>query len=285
MQRSIIAPAERVTNLRWSMALLIGFGILITGCDQVNLAANGAAITRDLGLGDASFGWLLSGFGWAFAVSQIPLGLLLDRLGVAPVGRAWSLAWAVISIVTSFVATSFGALVGARALLGVAQAPAVPTSAKAIGYWFPASERSGGTAMFDGAGKLGIAIGLPLMAYIAAFSNWHTTFLVTGIAALVFFGLFFAFYRDPAEHTSITYAEKQYLAKGDAQSEGAPRANAFALPKTWALNDRLFLLRVRIFSAAHVAAELHRAHVSRRCVSDGNRRPRFRGSSPHLPIY
>jgi ACS family D-galactonate transporter-like MFS transporter len=247
LQRSIIAPAERVTNLRWTMALLIGLGILITGCDQVNIAANGAAITRDLNLSDIGFGWLLSGFGWAFAVAQIPFGPLLDRMGVVRVGRAWSLAWAIVSIVTSFVSVAFGALIGARIALGIAQAPALPTSAKAIGYWFPASERSGGTAIFDAAGKLGIAIGIPLMAYIGYISSWHTTYLVLGVAALVFFGVFFMFYRDPAEHKSLTYAEKQFLANGDAQSEGAPRVNVLAQPKVWALTIGYFAYAFAFF--------------------------------------
>ena len=37
MQRSIIAPAERVTNLRWGIALLLGIGILISSIDRIDL--------------------------------------------------------------------------------------------------------------------------------------------------------------------------------------------------------------------------------------------------------
>ena len=35
MQRSIIAPAERVTNLRWGIAVLLGIGILVNYFDRV----------------------------------------------------------------------------------------------------------------------------------------------------------------------------------------------------------------------------------------------------------
>lgn len=34
MARSIIAPAERVTNLRWGIALILGFGVLINYIDR-----------------------------------------------------------------------------------------------------------------------------------------------------------------------------------------------------------------------------------------------------------
>src|SRR2546429_4864588 len=42
----------------------------------------------------------------------------------------------------------------ARFLLGIGEAPTFPGNAKAVGYWFPSSERSLATAIFDAAAKL-----------------------------------------------------------------------------------------------------------------------------------
>ena len=240
MQRSIIAPAERVTNLRWTMAVLVGFGILVASFDQVSLSVSGAALSEQFGLNDVGLGLLLSTFGWAYAIASIPLGLVLDRIGAAKMGRAWSLAWGLVSLLTAF-ASSFGLLIGARAALGIAQAPALPTAAKATGLWFPVNERSLGTATFDAAGKLAIAIGIPLLMFITVWHGWHATFLFTGVCALVYFIANLLWYHDPAEHTGLTYAEQQYLANGGAQGAGLPAGvNVFASAKTWGLTIGYF---------------------------------------------
>ena len=236
MQRSIIAPAERVTNLRWGMAVLVGIGVLITSCDKVALAVSGDVLARTFGITLIGFGYLLSSFGVAYAVAQIPFGLILDRIGVQRTGRIWIALWSVVSLLT-LIASSLGMLIGARALLGIAEAPSLLTSSKATGYWFPTTERSTGTAVYDAAGKLGMGIGLPLMAAVVLTTqNWRLPFVVTGVAGLVYFAVWFALYRDPAENAGLTFAEKQHLAKGGAQVEGVSGgANVFAQRKAWGL--------------------------------------------------
>jgi MFS family permease len=246
MQRSIIAPAERVTNLRWAMAALVGVGLLIAGCDQVNLAVNGGVLRREFSLDDSGFGLLLSTFGWAYAIAQVPFGWILDRIGVARTGRFWTFAWGIVAVLTAF-ASTLPLLLGANALLGIARSPAQTAAAKATGYWFPVSERSTGTAFFDAGQKLSLGIGIPVMAWIGQSYGWRTSFLVIGIAGIVYAIAFFVFYRDPADST-VTYAEKQHLAQGDAQVEGPPGdVNVFALPKVWGLTIGYFAYAFAFF--------------------------------------
>ncbi len=59
---------------------------------------NGGVIEREFGLDDVGLGYLLSAFGWAYALAQIPFGLVLDRIGVKRTGRVWSIAWAIVSL-------------------------------------------------------------------------------------------------------------------------------------------------------------------------------------------
>ena len=91
MQRSIIAPAERVTNLRWGIAVLLGIGILVNYFDRVNLTVSGAALRTEFGIDDVGFGYLLSAFGWTYALAQIQVALILDRYGVQWGGRGTTL--------------------------------------------------------------------------------------------------------------------------------------------------------------------------------------------------
>lgn len=228
MQRSIIAPAERVTNLRWGIAVLLGIGILVNYFDRVNLTVSGPALRGEFGIDDIGFGYLLSAFGWTYAILQIPVGVILDRYGVVAVGRVSTLLWSVFSLATAAV-NSFTGLFAMRLGLGIAETPAFPINAKATGYWFPTSERSLATAIFDSAAKLSTAVGVPIVAAILVAYGWRMTFVATGILSFLFFVAFYLLYRNPSTDKRLTYAERKYITEGGAQPEGAPaRGHGFA---------------------------------------------------------
>ena len=48
VQRSIIAPAERVTNLRWGIALILGFGVLVNYIDRGALSVAATPLHDEL---------------------------------------------------------------------------------------------------------------------------------------------------------------------------------------------------------------------------------------------
>jgi sugar phosphate permease len=225
MQRSIIAPAERVTNLRWGIALLLGVGILVNYFDRVNLTVSGGALRQEFGINDVGFGYLLSAFGWTYALAQIPVGIVLDRAGVTIVGRVSTFCWSIFSVATAAVG-SFGMLFAARLGLGLAETPAFPINSKATGYWFPTNERGVATAIFDSAAKLSTAIGVPLVSVILVNWGWRATFLVTGAVSFLFFLAFYAFYRNPSEQPRLSHAEREYIRAGGAQPEGEPTSGS-----------------------------------------------------------
>ena len=219
MARSIIAPAERVTNLRWGIAILLGIGILVNYFDRVNLTVSGPSLRQEFGIDDIGFGYLLSAFGWTYALAQIPVAIVLDRFGVTTLGRITTLCWSLFSAVTALV-TSFGLLFAARLGLGLAETPSFPINAKATGYWFPTKERGLATAIFDSAAKFATAIGVPFVALILVSYGWRATFLVTGAISFLFFLAFYAFYRNPSDDKRLTHAERVYITEGGAQPEG-----------------------------------------------------------------
>jgi ACS family D-galactonate transporter-like MFS transporter len=219
MARSIIAPAERVTNLRWGIAILLGIGILVNYFDRVNLTVAGPSLRREFGIDDVGFGYLLSAFGWTYAIAQIPVAIILDRYGVVTVGRITTFFWSLFSILTAFV-NSYWMLFAARLGLGLAETPAFPINSKATGYWFPTKERGLATAIFDSAAKFATGIGVPFVAIILVNYGWRATFLVTGVISFLFFLAFYAFYRNPSDDKRLTHAEREYIREGGAQPEG-----------------------------------------------------------------
>ncbi|GAC1576128.1 MAG: MFS transporter [Candidatus Elarobacter sp.] len=237
MQRSIIAPAERVTNLRWAIALILGFGVLINYIDRGALSVAAKPLQTDMGVGPAEFGWLSGAFFAVYAIAQLPVGYAIDRFGVTLISRIGAFLWGLAAAATAL-APNYAAIVGARLFLGAAEAPTFPANAKAVGYWFPRSERSFATSLFDAAAKLSNAIGVPFTAWLLVTLGWRGMFWSTAALSLVFFGIFFLFSRHPSQDERLTHAERTYIARGGGEPEVVdgvrPRAASY-----------LYLLRQR----------------------------------------
>jgi sugar phosphate permease len=214
------APAARpATRIRWEIALLLGFGILINYIDRVGLSVAQDPLHQEFGIGPAEFGILSATFFWVYALCQIPIGVLLDRFGVVVVGRVGAFLWGLAALATAL-APNFLFLNAARGFLGIAEAPAFPGNAKATSYWFPSSERGLATSIFDAAAKASNVIAVPLMAFLIGAYGWRAAFVTTAVLSFVYFAIYYAFYRNPSEHKRLPQAERDYIVAGGAQPEG-----------------------------------------------------------------
>lgn len=235
-------PAEVIrVPRRWGIALLLGFGVLVNYFDRVNLSISQEALHATFGITAVTFGYLLSAYSWTYAALQLPAGLLLDRFGVKLVGRIGAFLWSVASFAAA-VSTALPGFFSARLLLGVGEAPTFPANAKAIGYWFPAEERSLATAFFDSAAKLASAVGVPLLGVLLLRFGWRWCFAATGFLSLIYFFLFYSFYKNPSEDPTLPAAAREFLLRHGAQPEdrthaakGAPLLYLLARRKVWGL--------------------------------------------------
>ena len=230
-----------VPRRRWGIAFLLGFGVLVNYFDRVNLSVSQEALHHAFGISTVTFGYLLSAYSWSYAAFQLPSGLILDRFGVKLVGRIGTLLWSVASFAAA-ISTGMAAFLGARLLLGVGEAPTFPANAKAVGYWFPAEERSLATAIFDAAAKLAPAVGIPALGLLLLRLGWRWSFAATGLLSLFYFVLFYVFYRNPSEDQSLSAAERDFIRQGGAQPEdrvraakGAPLGYLLRQRKVWGL--------------------------------------------------
>jgi sugar phosphate permease len=124
----------------------------------------------------------------------------------------------------------------------VGEAPTFPGNSKAVGYWFPVEERSLATAIFDSAAKLSSAIGVPLLGILLLSFGWRWSFAATGFLSLLYFLLFYVFYRNPSEDKALSAAECNFISQGGAQPEdrakaakGAPFGYLLRQRKVWGL--------------------------------------------------
>src|SRR5712691_8807202 len=228
--------SAKTPRKRWGIALLLGFGVLVNYFDRVNLSVSRDALQDAFGISAVVFGYLSSAYNWSYALLQLPSGLLLDRFGVRRVGIVSTVIWSIASFAAA-VSGGIGALFASRLLLGIGEAPTFPAYAKATGYWFPKDERSLATAMFDSAAKFSSALGVPVLGLVLVHFGWRWNFAGTGLISVLFFALFYAYYRDPSEDKFLSSAEREYIARGGAQPEDRERA-AKGAPLVYLLQQR-----------------------------------------------
>ena len=205
------------THRRWRIAWLLGLGVLVNYFDRVNLSVSHNALIQSFGVSDFTYGLLLGAYNWTYAACQLPIGVVLDRLGVRLVGRISTLIWSIASFAAG-ASPTLSSLFGARFLLGVGEAPTFPANAKAVGVWFPENERSFATSLFDSAAKLGSAVGVPAIGILLLHIGWRMSFAATGVVSLLYFVLFWVVYREPSEDPKINREELALIAKHEAKA-------------------------------------------------------------------
>jgi ACS family D-galactonate transporter-like MFS transporter len=220
------AVSDRVVRQRWTIAFLLGVGVLVNYFDRVNLSVSHDSLVAEFGITDVTFGFLLGAYNWTYAALQLPSGVLLDRFGVRRVGCVSTLLWSVASFAAA-ITRGVGGFFAARLLLGIGEAPTFPANAKAIGYWFPPRERSFATSLFDSAAKLGPAIGVPLIGLLLLRIGWRLSFAATGLLSFLYFLLFVWIYRDPRNDSAA-----------DEQAEGKSHQPKQPVPLLYLLRKR-----------------------------------------------
>jgi len=216
-----IGAEVRVQRRRWRIAWLLGIGVLVNYFDRVNLSVSRDALVATFGISDVIFGYLSSAYNLTYAALQLPIGVILDKLGVRRVGRIGTFLWSCASFGAAATPTLSG-LFGARFVLGIGEAPTFPANGKAIGMWFPPQERCFATSMFDSMAKFASVPGVPLLGFVLLRFGWRWSFALTGLLSAAYFLYFWRVYRDPEDDPRLSRAERDYI---DSVGESAGKSN------------------------------------------------------------
>ena len=204
------AVLNEIPRRRWRIAFLLAAGVLVNYFDRVNLSVAHAALITTFAISNVTFGYLSAAYNWTYALCQLPVGVVLDKFGVRRVGRISSFLWSVASFAAAITPNLTG-FFAARLLLGIGEAPTFPGNAKAVGYWFPAKERSSATSVFDSAAKFASAIGVPIIGVLLLKVGWRWSFAATGLVSFLYFVLFYFVYRDPMDDPGLSDLERDYI--------------------------------------------------------------------------
>ena len=176
---------------RWTIVGLLFVASLINYFDRATIAFALPLISRELHLGPEAKGVLLSAFFWSYALMQIPMGVLADRVNLRWLYAAAFTLWSVSQGLVGF-ATGLGTLIAFRVLLGVGEAIYLPGGSKIVSLLFTPAERGLPSGLFDAGTRTGLVIEGVLVPWMLTRYGWRTTFAVVGFSALVWLIPWFA---------------------------------------------------------------------------------------------
>ena len=134
-------------------------------------------LVRDVGLSPGQLGLLTAAYLGAFALFQLPLGVLLDRYGPRKV-QAGLLCVAALGCVAFALAPGFIGLFAARAIIGLGFSAGLMASYKSSATWVPIERRSLANTAIMATGALGVVVATEPTEYLVSLIGWRSTFLV-----------------------------------------------------------------------------------------------------------
>jgi ACS family tartrate transporter-like MFS transporter len=158
--------------------------------DRVNIGFAATDMQKDLGIGDAAYGFGAGLFFLGYFLFEIPSNLIMEKVGA----RVWMarimIVWGLVSMAMMLVTgvTSFYAM---RVLLGLAEAGFFPGMVLYLTYWIPARARARTGALFMMAAPVAMVIGAPVseallgLDGLLGLQGWQWLFLVEGLPAVI----------------------------------------------------------------------------------------------------
>ena len=201
------------------LALLCAMYLLLF-VDRVSLSTVAPLMKTDLGLSNTHLGFAFSAFAIPYAVFQLIGGWIGDRFGVRLTLSAGCAIVCAATILTGFVG-GFASLFALRLALGFGEGAAFPTATRALAIWTPAGRWGFAQGITHSFARIGNALTPPLVAAMLIFVTWRGSFVILGVASLLWLVVWIWFFRnDPRDHPGITAAELATLpvrAAGEAR--------------------------------------------------------------------
>ncbi|WP_085706137.1 MFS transporter [Pseudomonas sp. B8(2017)] len=226
-------PFRKYQVITVSLLLVIG---IINYVDRSALSIANTSIQRDMVITPSQMGILLSAFSLAYAFSQLPLGMIIDRLGSKISLGAALLGWSVAQTASGLI-NSFSAFIGLRVVLGIGEAPMFPSAAKALAEWFEAEKRGTPTGIVLSSTCIGPCIAPPLLTLLMVNWGWRGMFIVTGVFGILVAACWFAFYKSKERYLAELPAEERerlLAAQAQKQTVATARPSMKAQLAAWA---------------------------------------------------
>ncbi|HEU5351510.1 MAG TPA: MFS transporter [Terracidiphilus sp.] len=224
---------QLTSSIRWTICAMLFAATTINYMDRQVIAILKPTIQHSIGMSEIAYGYVVDAFQLAYAAGLLLAGRFVDRIGTRisymVVMAIWSLSAMGHALANTVL--EFGI---ARFCLGLGESGNFPAAIKTVAEWFPQSERSFATGLFNSGANVGAVLAPLTVPFIAARFGWHAGFLITGIFSALWIVWWFFNYRPLAKSASAIPAAA-------APSRSVPWIQLIGYRQTWAFALGKFL--------------------------------------------
>jgi sugar phosphate permease len=208
---------RRIARIQIFAVSILSVAGVINYIDRGSLAIANTTIRADLGISATRMGVLLSVFSLSYAISQLPMGILLDRFGERIVLGAGMFLWSVTQAATGLI-RGFASFFVARVGLAAGESPFVVSAVKSVNDWFDVRDRATPMGIVNSATTFGQAIAPPILTVTMLAFGWRGMFMLIGVPGVLLSIAWYALYRDRKD-VSLDAAERAYLEASRVRSK------------------------------------------------------------------
>lgn len=232
----MIAP--KIGNYRWVICALLFFATTVNYMDRQVLSLLKPTLEEEFGWSNSDYADIAAVFQFVYAISMLFAGRFVDRFGTKW-GYAWSIIlWSIGAIIHAYAITIGEGIVGtfgwigiasvpvsiigfmfARAVLAVGEAGNFPAAIKATAEYFPKSERSLATGIFNSGANVGAILAPLTVPWIAGHWGWAAAFEIVGGIGFLWLIFWFIFYEQPHKQRRMSDAERAYISKDQEEDK------------------------------------------------------------------
>ena len=171
-------------GFRWIIVAMLALAAVLNYVDRQTLALMAGAVQRDLVIDDQGYAAVVNAFLVAYMLGGLVAAFVVDRLG-ARWGMILFVGWWSLASAGTGLAQSVFHLGVSRFALGLGEAGNWVASPKLVREWFPKKERALAIGLYSSAAHFGAAISPALMAVLCLTVGWRLTFVLCGLAGLL----------------------------------------------------------------------------------------------------
>jgi nitrate/nitrite transporter NarK len=169
---------------RWAILAVCVLGFMQTHVHRVGFAPLIPTFIADMGLSYAAAGTIMAAYFWTYALMQVPVGVLTDRLGPRRVMLACMGVMAVGALAFALAHTWTQSLL-VRCVVGAGAAATWLPGLRLIHEWFPLRDRGLATGLFSAGGGVGGTTALLLLPVLAQHLGWRVGYALLALPVLI----------------------------------------------------------------------------------------------------
>jgi ACS family hexuronate transporter-like MFS transporter len=224
----------RGRGFRWTVVGLLFAATVINYVDRQMIGILKPTLSADLGWTETDFSNVIFFFSLAYAIGYVGFGRVIDRVGTRIGYTIAFIIWQAAHIAHG-AAGSVTQFAFARFALGIGESGNFPAGVKAVTEWFPKRERAFAIGLFNAGANVGAIVTPLAIPWLTAAYGWRTTFVVTGLVALLWLVAWMGLYRRPREQARLSPGELAWIEQDPADPiTPIPWRTLMRTRETWA---------------------------------------------------